>query len=55
MAAQYAAETALERLHTDQREDDFFPLESVISPLEAEIKMYRTEVLIMQFPIFRER
>lgn len=49
LAAQYAAEAALRRLHTDQKEDDFFPFESVITPLEAEIKMYRTKVLIMQF------
>jgi len=45
LAAQYAAEATLRRLHADQKEDDFVPLESVITPLEAEIKMYRNEVL----------
>jgi hypothetical protein len=51
LAAQYAAEEALRRLHTDQKEDDFYPFESFITPLEAEIKMYKNEVLIMQFPL----
>jgi len=50
LAAQYAAEATLRRLHADQKEDDFVPLESVITPLEAEIKMYRNEVVIVQFP-----
>ncbi|KAL5097534.1 hypothetical protein RYX36_001861 [Vicia faba] len=48
LAAQYAAEAALRRLHTDQKEDDFFPFESVITPLEAEIKMYRTKIVELQ-------
>jgi len=51
LAAQYAAESALRRLHTDQKEEDFYPFESVITPLEDEIKMYRTEVMILQFPL----
>lgn len=54
LAAQYAAEAALSRVHADQKEDDFFPIESVIAPLEAEVKMYRTEVLIMQFQIITQ-
>ena len=44
LAAQFAAEAALRRLHTNQKDDDFFPLESVIAPLEADIKMYKNEV-----------
>ncbi|XP_027358824.1 microtubule-associated protein 70-5-like isoform X2 [Abrus precatorius] len=48
LAAQYAAEAALRRVHTDQKEDDFVPLESVISPLEAEIKIYRNEIAALQ-------
>lgn len=51
LAAQYAAEAALRRLHIDEKEDDFLPFESVITPLEAEIKMCRNEVLLMQFPL----
>lgn len=50
LAAQYAAEATLRRLHADQKEDDFVSLESVITPLEAEIKMFRNEVVIIQFP-----
>ncbi|XP_045804823.1 microtubule-associated protein 70-5 isoform X1 [Trifolium pratense] len=48
LAAQYAAEAALRRLHTDEKEDDFYPFESVITPLEAEIKMYRNEITALQ-------
>ncbi|KAK7331139.1 hypothetical protein VNO77_25355 [Canavalia gladiata] len=48
MTAQYAAEAALRRVHVDQKEDDFVPLESVITPLEAEIKMYRNEIAALQ-------
>ncbi|XP_057429895.1 microtubule-associated protein 70-5-like [Lotus japonicus] len=48
LAAQYAAEAALSRVHADQKEDDFFPIESVIAPLEAEVKMYRTEIISLQ-------
>lgn len=46
LAAQFAAEAALRRLHTNQKDDDFFPLESVIAPLEADIKMYKNEVVM---------
>ncbi|WVY94158.1 hypothetical protein V8G54_033246 [Vigna mungo] len=48
LAAQYAAEATLRRLHADQKEDDFVPLESVITPLEAEIKMFRNEIAALQ-------
>ncbi|KAK2394323.1 microtubule-associated protein 70-5 [Trifolium repens] len=48
LAAQYAAEEALRRLHTDQKEDDFYPFESFITPLEAEIKMYKNEITALQ-------
>lgn len=48
LAAQYAAEAALRRLHIDEKEDDFLPFESVITPLEAEIKMCRNEITALQ-------
>ncbi|XP_014517654.1 microtubule-associated protein 70-5 [Vigna radiata var. radiata] len=48
LAAQYAAEATLRRLHADQKEDDFVSLESVITPLEAEIKMFRNEIAALQ-------
>ena len=44
LAAQYAAEATVRRVHADQKDDDSFPIESVIAPLEADIKMYKHEV-----------
>lgn len=46
LAAQYAAEATLRRVHADQQDDDSVPIESIIAPLEAEIKMYKNEVCI---------
>lgn len=48
LAAQFAAEAALRRLHTNVRDDETIPLASIIAPLEAEIKMYRNEVSALQ-------
>lgn len=45
LAAQHAAEATLRRVYADQKDDDAPPLESIIAPLEAEIKMYKNEVL----------
>lgn len=45
LAAQYAAEATLRRVYADQKDDDAPPLESIIAPLEAEIKMHKNEVL----------
>lgn len=44
LAAQFAAEAALRRLYTNQKDDDFLPIESIIAPLEADIKMYKNEI-----------
>lgn len=44
LAAQYAAETTLRRVHANQKEDDSVPIQSVIAPLEAQIKMFKNEV-----------
>lgn len=44
LAAQYAAEATLRRVYADQRDDDSLPLDAVLAPLEAEIKMYKNEV-----------
>lgn len=44
LAAQFAAEATLSRVYANQKDDDFLPLESVIAPLEAEIKMYKNQV-----------
>ncbi|KAM4131409.1 hypothetical protein ACJW30_01G174100 [Castanea mollissima] len=48
LAAQYAAEATLRRVYANQKEDDSLPIESVIAPLEAEIKMYKNEIAAMQ-------
>ncbi|OIT05742.1 PREDICTED: microtubule-associated protein 70-5-like [Nicotiana attenuata] len=48
LAAQYAAEATLRRVYADQKDDDSPPLESIIAPLEAEIKMYKNEIAALQ-------
>lgn len=44
LAAQYAAEATLRRVHANQKDEDSVPVDNIIAPLEAEIKMYRNEV-----------
>ena len=44
LAAQYAAEGTLRRVHTSRKDDDLPSLEYVIAPLEAEIKICKNEV-----------
>lgn len=44
LAAQYAAEATIRRVHVNQKDNDLPPVESVIAPLEAEIKMHKNEV-----------
>ncbi|KAK2994736.1 hypothetical protein RJ640_000137 [Escallonia rubra] len=44
LAAQFAAEATLRRVHTSQKDDSHLPIESVIAPLEADIRMYRSEI-----------
>ncbi|KAE7995227.1 hypothetical protein FH972_000048 [Carpinus fangiana] len=48
LAAQYAAEATLRRVHANQKDDESLPIASVIAPLEAEIKMYKNEVAALQ-------
>ncbi|XP_038689557.1 microtubule-associated protein 70-5-like isoform X2 [Tripterygium wilfordii] len=48
LASQYAAEATLRRVHANQKDDDSVPLESVIAPLEAEIKLYKNEIAALQ-------
>ena len=50
-AAQYACEATLRRVYANQKVDDYLPLESIIAPLDAEIKMYKNEVQIMQLSV----
>ncbi|KAK1395454.1 Microtubule-associated proteins 70-5 [Heracleum sosnowskyi] len=48
LAAQYAAEATVRRVHANQKDDNSFPIESVIAPLEADIRMYTQEVMMLQ-------
>ncbi|GAV59856.1 Myosin_HC-like domain-containing protein [Cephalotus follicularis] len=48
LAAQYAAEAALRRVDAFQKDNDDVPFEGVIAPLEAEIKMHKSEIAALQ-------
>ena len=52
LAAQYAAEATLRRVHANQKDEDSASIDSIIAPVEAEIKMYKNEVQILQLPAF---
>ncbi|KMS97329.1 hypothetical protein BVRB_6g156080 [Beta vulgaris subsp. vulgaris] len=44
MAAQFAAEATLRRVHAAQKDDDMPPIEAILAPLEAELKLARQEI-----------
>ncbi|KAF8080518.1 hypothetical protein N665_0937s0020 [Sinapis alba] len=44
MAAQFAAEATLRRVHAAQKDDDMPPIEAILAPLEAELKLARFEI-----------
>ncbi|KAL9455559.1 hypothetical protein AB3S75_004890 [Citrus x aurantiifolia] len=48
LAAQYAAEATLRRVHANLKDDDSVPIESVLAPLEADIKTYKKEIAALQ-------
>ncbi|EPS68244.1 hypothetical protein M569_06527, partial [Genlisea aurea] len=48
LAAQFAAEGTLRRVHAAQKDDEMPPLESIIAPLEAELKLARSQVAKLQ-------
>ncbi|KAL9273293.1 DNA gyrase subunit B, chloroplastic/mitochondrial-like protein [Drosera capensis] len=48
LAAQFAAEATLRRVHAAQKDDDLPPIEAIIAPLEAELKLARVEVAKLQ-------
>nr|DAD35784.1 TPA_asm: hypothetical protein HUJ06_006424 [Nelumbo nucifera] len=48
MAAQFAAEATLRRVHAAQKDDDMPPIEAILAPLEAELKLARQEVTKLQ-------
>ena len=45
-AAQFAAEATLRRVHAAQKDDGMPPIEAILAPLEAELKISRQEVCI---------
>jgi hypothetical protein len=45
MAAQFAAEETLRRVHAAHKDDDMPPIETILAPLEAELKVSRQEVI----------
>ncbi|GFP80500.1 microtubule-associated protein 70-5, partial [Phtheirospermum japonicum] len=48
LAAQYAAEATLRRVYANQKDDDSVPMELVIAPLEAQLKIHKNEVAALQ-------
>uniref|UniRef100_A0A2P2J8E3 Uncharacterized protein MANES_08G060700 n=1 Tax=Rhizophora mucronata TaxID=61149 RepID=A0A2P2J8E3_RHIMU len=48
LAAQFAAEATLRRVHAAQKDDEMPPIEAIITPLEAELKLARLEVVKLQ-------
>ncbi|KAJ8437621.1 hypothetical protein Cgig2_005372 [Carnegiea gigantea] len=49
LAAQFAAEAALRRLHESQNDDDDpLPVEAIIAPLEADIKIYKAQIAALR-------
>ncbi|CAL9249002.1 unnamed protein product [Arabidopsis halleri] len=48
MAAQFAAEATLRRVHAAQKDDDMPPIEAILAPLEAELKLARHEIIKLQ-------
>ncbi|XP_007028366.2 PREDICTED: microtubule-associated protein 70-1 [Theobroma cacao] len=48
LAAQFAAEATLRRVHAAQKDDEMPPIEAIITPLEAELKLTRLEAAKLQ-------
>ncbi|MCO5562759.1 hypothetical protein L7F22_016391 [Adiantum nelumboides] len=48
LAAQFAAEATLRRVHAGQKDEDMPPIEAILAPLEAELKIARQEVAKLQ-------
>ncbi|KAK4343766.1 hypothetical protein RND71_036860 [Anisodus tanguticus] len=48
LAAQFSAEATLRRVHAAQKDDDMPPIEAIITPLEAELKLARLEMAKLQ-------
>ncbi|KAF7062885.1 hypothetical protein CFC21_069438 [Triticum aestivum] len=48
LAAQFAAEATLRRVHAAHKDDDMPPIEAILAPLEAELKLARQEIAKLQ-------
>lgn len=48
LAAQFAAEATLRRVHAAQKDDEMPPIEAIITPLEADLKLARLEIAKLQ-------
>lgn len=48
LAAQFAAEATLRRVHAAQKDEELPPLETILVPLEAEIKLLKQELSKLQ-------
>lgn len=48
LAAQFAAEATLRRFQAAQKDEDMPPIEAILAPLEAELKLARQEVAKLQ-------
>ena len=47
LAAQFAAEATLRRVHAGQKDEDMPPIEAILAPLEAELKLARQEACVV--------
>ncbi|KAL9260280.1 Microtubule-associated protein 70-2-like protein [Drosera capensis] len=48
LAAQYAAETTLRRVHAARKDDEMPPFEAILAPLEAEMKQIKIQIAKLQ-------
>ncbi|KAL2631414.1 hypothetical protein R1flu_016100 [Riccia fluitans] len=48
LAAQYAAEATLRRVQAAQKDDDMPPIEAILAPLEAELKLAKRDIAKLQ-------
>ncbi len=47
LAAQFAAEATLRRVHAAQKDEDLPPIEAILAPLEAELRLAYKEVVCL--------
>ncbi|KAE8806508.1 microtubule-associated protein 70-4-like [Hordeum vulgare] len=48
LSAPFATEASLRRIHLAQREEEVVPFDSIIGPLESDIKKYKYEIVVLQ-------